>query len=304
VSAPAGIGDRRAALAGLAAIAVVWGINWPIMKVGVLAIGPVEFAVLRCLLGALTMFALTAALGVLRWPARADWPLILHLGVLQTAAFLILVSKALEVVGAGRSAVLAYTTPMWVAPLSVLLLGERLSLPIVVGAVLAMAGVGVLLGPAQMDWGSVPTVTANAMLLLAALLWSFAIVHLRAHHWVGSVLQALPWQLGVATLVLLGWWVLAEPRREAEWSGGVVAAVVFNGVVATGFAFWLMNVLSRRLPAMLTALASLAVPPVGVAASALALGEPITAGMLLGAALVLGGLALTIRAPPPRTATP
>ena len=282
--------SNRTPLIGLVALVIIWGVNWPIMKVGIAGVGAAEFALLRVVLGAATMFVITAALGVLRWPPKEDRLLILHLGLLQTGAFLLLISMGVEAVGAGKSAILAYTTPIWVAPLSILFLRERPSAAAVAGAILALSGLFVLLGPAEIDWNDKDAVAGNLLLVAAALVWSLAVVHVRGHRWKGSPLQAVPWQLSIASMFLFVWWLLVEPPRERHWSPEVISSLVFNGTVATGLAFWLMTAASKRLPALLTSLVSLAVPVIGVAASAWTLLEPVTESMLIGGALVLAGL--------------
>lgn len=284
-------------LLGLFAVALIWGINWPVMKVGIAGLGATEFALLRALLGALTMFAVAAALGVLRWPRKEDMWLIVHLGVLQTGAFLLLISKGVQAIGAGKSAILAYTTPIWVAPLSVFLLKDRLSAGSLAGAVLSLTGLVALLGPTEIDWTDGNAVGGNLMLVAAALVWSLSIIHIRAHRWKGSPLEAVPWQLGIASVFLLAWWLLFEPPHEMRWSPGVVGALAFNGPLATGLAFWLMTAVTKRLPALLTSLLSLVIPVIGVATSAWALHEPITQAMVIGGALVLSGLLVSVVAP-------
>lgn len=286
--------QTKPALAGLFAVALIWGVNWPVMKIGIAGLGATEFALLRALLGALTMFIVTAALGALRWPRKEDGWLILHLGVMQTGVFLLLISKGVQAIGAGKSAILAYTTPIWVAPLSVLLLKDRLSAGSIAGAVLSLIGLVVLLGPTEIDWTNSSTVSGNLMLVAAALVWSLAIVHIRGHRWKGSPLEAAPWQLGIASVFLLAWWLFVEPPHEMRWSPEVVGALAFNGPLATGLAFWLMTAVGKRLPALLTSLVSLVIPVIGVATSAWALHEPITRAMVIGGALVLSGLLVSV----------
>lgn len=283
-------GSNSTPLIGLIVLVIIWGVNWPIMKVGIAGIGAAEFALLRAVLGAVTMFVVTAALGVLRWPPKEDRLLILHLGLMQTGAFLLLISLGVDAVGAGKSAILAYTTPIWVAPLSVLFLKERPSGAAIAGSVLALLGLFVLLGPAEIDWNDKQAVTGNLFLVAAALVWSLAIVHVRGHSWKSSPLQAVPWQLSIASLFLFVWWLVVEPAGERHWSPEVISSLVFNGIVATGLAFWLMTAASKRLPALLTSLVSLAVPVIGVTTSAWTLQEPVSESMLIGGSLVLAGL--------------
>ncbi len=125
-------GYRCRAILALAALALIWGYNWVIMKRALHDSGPFTFAALRALLGALALFALLAAR---RWSLRpAHLPGVLVLGLLQTTGFLGFVLWALVSGGASRTAVLAYTMPLWLLVLAWPLLGERIRMPTVVRA--------------------------------------------------------------------------------------------------------------------------------------------------------------------------
>ena len=124
--------DRHRAYLLLAAIILLWGANWPIMKVGLQYLPPLWFATARVLLGCACLAALLAARGRLHPPAWGDLPVLISVGCLQIGIGLMAINVGLVYVEAGRSAILNYTTPLWVAPLAVGFLGERMSLSEVV----------------------------------------------------------------------------------------------------------------------------------------------------------------------------
>ncbi len=291
----------------LVGVVVLWGVNWPVMKVGVGAMPPVWFGGARMVLGSLSLFAFLAATGRLQMPQRRDLPVILSVGLLQMGAFLALVNIALQHVDASRSAILAYTTPLWVTPAAFLLLGERLSPLKGLGLALGFAGVAALFNPLGFDWTDRATLVGNGMLLLAALSWSVAILHVRRHRWGSSPLVLAPWQMLVAVppLALLSW--LTEDWSHIRWDGGTLLILAYNGPLATAFCFWAVVSVTRALPAVTTSLSLLAVPVTGVAASALFLGEPLSTTLLAGLVLILGGTVLVnladLRRPADKTST-
>ena len=114
----------RIAYLQLAPNIVLFGLSWPIIKIGLEAASPLWFAAARATLSAATAFALLAGLGRLAWPPRADWPIVLSVGALQLACFFAFSNLGLQSLPAGRSSVLAYTAILWVVPLS-LLVGEK-----------------------------------------------------------------------------------------------------------------------------------------------------------------------------------
>lgn len=284
--------SRRRAFALLIAIILVWGANWPIMKIGLDYIGPLTFAALRLVMGALVLFLVLALRGELCWPSRQAMPVVLSVGLLQLAGFLIFVNLGLLDVDASRSAILSYTTMIWVTPAAVWLLGERLSRLKIGGVACGLAGVAVMFNPASFDWGDQRALVGNMLMLAAALAWAIGIVHVRAHRWRQSALVLAPWQM-VVGLVPTGLLALAwEYDQPILWSAELLAVLAYNGPIATAFALWAWVSVNRGLPAIASSMGSLGVPVAGVALSALVLDEALTLENLAGLALISLGLIL------------
>ncbi|HEX2678382.1 MAG TPA: DMT family transporter, partial [Polyangiales bacterium] len=111
-------------LAAFAALALIWGYNWVVMKIGLGHAGPLEFSALRCTLGALVIFA---ALAIAKVPLTLRHTgMTILLGLFQTSGFVGLVSWSLTLGAAGKNAVLAYTMPFWVIAFGWPFLPDRL----------------------------------------------------------------------------------------------------------------------------------------------------------------------------------
>lgn len=283
----------RGAYLLLMAVILLWGSNWPIMKIGLNeGLPPFWFAVSRLFLGMVTLLLLLAALGRLKLPQRRDLPVILTVGLLQVALFLGAINFALQFVEAGRSSVLAYTTPLWVTPAAILLLGERPSRLKLAGLLLGLVGLVALFNPLALDWSDRGVVIGNMILMLAAVGWAIAILHVRGHRWSGSVLEIIPWQMMVALVPLTLLAVIFEGDYRPQLSGTAWAVIAYNGPIATGFCYWATITVTRSLPAISTSLGLLGVPMVGVGSSAILLSERLTPSLLLGLVGIIAGLAL------------
>lgn len=281
---------RAALLLGL--VVVLWGINWPIMKVGLHYMPPLWFALARVTLGALTLVLLLVARGDLRLPSRGDLPILLSVGVVQVGAFLALTHVALLYVDSGRSAILAYTTPLWVAPLSAFFLGERLAGLRLLAVGAGLAGVAVLFNPLAVNYRDHDVMLGNGLLMAAAFLWALTIVHVRGHRWQATALQLMPWQLMLGAVVLLPLALLIEPNPKVVWGWPLTAVLAYNGPVASAFCYSAFVAVNRVFSPTTTAVGSLGVPVVGVLAAAVALGEPLTVTKLAGLALIATGVVL------------
>src|SRR5476649_774936 len=182
---------------------IVWGANWPVMKSGLSHISPIWLSSLRFATGGICLFALQALTGKLRFPPRKDWPLVASVGLLQMMTFTALGAIAMTEVPAGRSAVLAYTTPLWVTPIAVLFFRESLSRRQWLGSLLGAVGVVVMFNPFTFNWGEQKLVMANFMLLVASFTWAICILHLRHHKGVCSAYELAPWQMLLASIPLV-----------------------------------------------------------------------------------------------------
>src|SRR5262249_43685598 len=118
-------------------------------------------------------------------------------------AFTGLVSIGLQFVPAGRSVVLGYTTPLWVTIGAGLFLGEPLTPSRIIGLIVGLSGLLLLFDPSTFDWSNHDAIIGNALVLVAALCWTASILHVRAHKWVSTPFELVPWQALLATCVLL-----------------------------------------------------------------------------------------------------
>jgi drug/metabolite transporter (DMT)-like permease len=206
--------------------------------------------------------------------------------------FSVLMSFGLMYVSVGRSVVLAYTTPLWVALGAWPFLKERIPPARAFGIALGLAGLAFLFNPLAFDWSNADALFGNAMLLLSALSWSVSILYTRAHKWVSSPFQLVFWQALLATLVLFVLAPLIEGPPRFAFSWHLAGLFAYTGLVGTAYAFWALAIVNRALPASTTALGILATPVVGIAGSAIFLGEGIDLPLLVAAAMILSGIAI------------
>lgn len=284
--------SHRAAYLVLAAVVLIWGANWPVMKVGLAYAEPLSFTALRMILGAAALFGVLAATGRLAVPTRRDVPVLISVGLLQMAGFLACVMLGLQTVDAGRSAILAYTTPLWVTPAAIAFLGERIGAWKGAGLVLGLAGVATLFNPLGFAWDDADVLRGNGLLMLAALCWALAILHVRVHTWDSSPLQLAPWQMCVAAPLLTALALGFEGTDGLTWTPTFIAVVAYNAPLATAFCFWAAVTVTRALPAVSTSLGFLGVPVLGMLLAAATLGEPLTLTRVTGLVLIVAGMAL------------
>jgi hypothetical protein len=109
----------------LAVSVVLLSSAWPLTKIALnLGSTPLWFAEGRAVLSGLTAALILAIRGRLRLPHRVDLPALIAVGVFQLGGYFALAHEAVAWIPAGRTAILANTTTMWVVPLSLIFLHE------------------------------------------------------------------------------------------------------------------------------------------------------------------------------------
>lgn len=290
---------RGAVYPVLLAVVIVLGINWPFLATAVESIDPIWLVAFRLIGGALTVLAVGAATSRLVRPPRPDYPIVLSVAVFRLALVFILVFSALTIVPPGRSSILTWTAALWTVPIAVVFGGEHMNPLRWFGLTVGIAGIVLVFDPTRLDWGDGRVILGHLMLLAAAILNSSVSVHVRRHRWVASPLALLPWQLLVATVPMVIVAFAIEGIPDIEWTGQLVAIVVYQGTFASAFALWGQLTVLRSLPAINTNIGLMGVPVVGLLSSAVLVDERLSLSIVGGLALVLVGVAASVLADAP-----
>lgn len=270
----------------------VWGLSWPISKVGLQYMDPVLFTAIRFVIAVCAVFGYMIATRQLKLPARSDIPFILSIGFFQMALFVILLNLGLVYVGAGRASILVYSTPIWVTPIAVLVFKENLNLLKSVGLGLGVLGILILLSPFGFDWSNQRVLTGNVMLVGAAIAWAGVMLQTRYRQWTSTPLEMLPWQLLVGCVVTVLMAFAFQSEGQTSWNASLVLSLLYNGLGATAFGYFGSIVVTKELPSITTSIGFLGVPVVGLISSAIFLSEELTASLVLSLVIMITGLAL------------
>ena len=262
------------------------------MKMGVQNMPPLWFAATRIFLGSLFLFGLLFIQGRLIFPKNSDWKIIIIITVFQIALPTALIHSGLEFLDAGRSAVLVFTMPLWVAPLAYFFLKEKINLVKLVGLILGLSGIGILFNPIGFDFTNKSFLYGNFLMLLASFSFATAIIFLQRNSNPTPIIQLVSWQLLLASVLLVFTAISIEGVPQVRWTPALLAILAYNGPIASGFCFWAYIYVSSCLPAMNTSIGSLGVPVIGVVSSSIILGEKLNFFEIFGLTSILLGVLL------------
>lgn len=290
---------------GLLVLALIWGINFSVIKRVLVELDPLAFNALRFPLAALLLYLLlrlTRGAGALDLPEREDVPRIVALGLLGHLMYQLLFIVGMDLTTAGNAALLLATTPVWTVLLSFAAGHERPPPAVWTGIAVTVAGmVLVVLGgpePAnelrRPQAPAAPRLAGDLLMLAASMSWAVYTVGGRTLVRRYGPLPVTAWTLWIATplLVLAGLPWLGG-GAVADLSGVGWAGLLYAGGLGISVAYLLWYRGVQRLGSSRTAVYSNLVPVVALAVAWLWLGEVPTPLQATGAVVVLGGLTLT-----------
>jgi drug/metabolite transporter (DMT)-like permease len=258
-------------LAVLTLLTLVWGINWPVMKVGVTAFPPLTFRTISMWLGLPVLFLVLRLLRVPLAVPRVHWRELGSLTVTNMLVWHVVAITSLQALSSGRAAILGYTMPVFSALWGRAAYGERLLPRQIAGVAAALAGAALLL------WHEFAGIAGSPLaalgMLLAAAVWAVGTQRMRRTGMVVPTLAVAFWMTVVTTVVMT---ILAVVVERPAWNAPSTttwAAIVFNAVAVFGYAQPAWLYLARTLPPIASTLSVMMIPVLGVVAGAVWLGE-------------------------------
>jgi drug/metabolite transporter (DMT)-like permease len=283
----------------LVALTLVWGLNWPVMKVGVSglpgapsAYPPLAFRALSMGLG-LPLLAL--ALLLMKVPLRLTRPLwgeVARLALLNMIVWHVIVIVALQQLSSGRSAILGYTMPIFAAVWGLAFFGERLSPRQLWGVAAAALGVLLLLWNEFTRLAGAPVAAGGVV--LAAAVWAYGTHRLRRSVLELPLLTAVFWMTALTAVVMA---VLTTVFERGQWRAPephVWGAVAYNAVGVFAFAHAAWFYLARTLPPVASSISVMLIPVLGVFSGAALLGERLVAQDWAAVVLMVLAIALVL----------
>jgi drug/metabolite transporter (DMT)-like permease len=277
---------------GLVGMAVIWGVNFSVVKYGTQVMAPLGYNVLRMGLGCVVLLAM-ATFRAGPKPVWRDRLSLMGLGVLGHCIYQVLFITGLSRTRAGTAALVVAATPAVVAIVARVTGHERLARRAVMGIVLSISGVILVLGGSLSADGAASLI-GDLMILGAVVCWAFYTTGLVPFTRHVEPVQLAAWTLlgGVLPLALIA----APALLRTDWAGITWltwGAVAYSGILAMviAYLFWYRGV--RQIGPTRTAMYANLQPVVAVLVAWMVLHEVPTLTQGIGAVTVIGGLYLS-----------
>jgi drug/metabolite transporter (DMT)-like permease len=278
----------------LAITSVGWGFNWPVTKFLLGELPPLTLRGVTGVIGAL----LLAGLALIRRESLAvgegQWPRLVMAAVLNVTGWMVLMGLALLWLPASEAALIAYTMPVWASMLAWPVLGERPTLLRTLALVMAFAGLASILGGNGLD-ASTAKMPGILMALAGAMGFALGTVLAKKLPLKLPPITSAAWQIGIGCFPVAIAGLLIETTHLDKVTPLGWALLVYSTVIQFCIAYVSWFAALARLPASVAAIGTMAVPVIGVVASAIALSEPLGPGQIAALVLTLAAVVLATR---------
>ncbi|MBL0937465.1 MAG: EamA family transporter [Gemmatimonadaceae bacterium] len=279
---------------GLILMAVIWGVNYTVVKSGLAVMTPLAFNGARVALAAVVLFAVAALVRDQPWPEKRDVWRLLALGLMGNGIYQLLFIFGMAHTRAGVAALIVAAGPAWIAIISRLLGRERLPFLGWAGIGLQLVGVGCVVGSTSALESGGTVMLGAALIAAGSITWAAFSVLLQPY-----TKRAHPLHLSAITMAsgaLLIGLVAIPDLRALDWASltwKAWGAVVYAGIGALVVAYLLFYRGVRVLGPTRTAMYGNLQPIIALAVAALLLNELPSVWQLIGAAFIMAGLLLS-----------
>lgn len=258
----------------LLALTLMWGINWPMMKLSLQSMPPLHFRAITMTGGTVWMMGYLYLKGVQLWPRKDQWKDLLILSIPNMLGWHTFAILGVKELASGRAAILGFTMPVWTVLISVLFLGEKLSRRVAFAVLCALTAITLLV------WQEFATITGRPLGVLwmeiAAISWAIGTLMIRRTQLALSAYAVTIWMMVLTSAAL---WIIASmaepwpfnPMPHYSWQfwGSMAYGVFINYGIAQLIWFGL----AKNLPPATSAMSVMAVPLIGTLSATLIVGE-------------------------------
>lgn len=280
----------------LIAVMIIWGSSFAVTKDSVNNVPPVFFALLRMSVASLILLIVAQVRGGISKIKRpVPWKIIFLMGLTGTCLYYICFNTALVYTTASTGALIQSFIPVVTVILAFIFLKEPLSVKRLIGIGISIAGVLFIIFMAAPAGKAKNPFLGNLLILASVFIWAtYTILAKRVSHI--DPIMVTAYSITVGTLLLIPV-VLIELSGKPfpKLSGRTWLSAIYLGAISSSIGLLLYNRSLKHLKAGETASFLNLMPVIGVITAVIFLGEHINLWQVVGGALVLTGVFISIK---------
>ncbi|HCT51079.1 MAG TPA: EamA/RhaT family transporter [Balneola sp.] len=278
----------------LIGVAVIWALNFSVVKISLLEFDPYSFNAIRFFLAFLLLYFAAKKKGLSLKVKREHFWALVGIGLIGNLLYQMLFIVGINLTKAANASVMLGTIPIWVALLSQFFTEEKLTPLKTIGVLFAFFGVALIVagGNNEISFKS-DTFLGDIITILSAIVWAvytiFSKKYLKFYN--STQFSAFMALIGFICLAIIG----APSLVELEWSSISTKAyggLIYSGTLSVGIAYLIWNNGIVKIGAVRTATYQNLVPVLGLIFGVIILDEVLTLFQYIGALSVIAGIVM------------
>lgn len=261
----------RKQLLALIALTLMWGVNWPMMKLSLRELSPLYFRAITMTLGASWLWLFFRARGVRMLPHGTEWKTVVTLALPNMLGWHTISIFGVKELSSGRAAILGFTMPIWTVLLGALFLGQKLTLRVAWATLAVAAAIALLMAHELHNLTGRPL--GVLWMELAALSWAIGTLMMRRLTITLPTEALAVWMMLLTSVCLWLLALVAEPVPSFQFSPAMWGSLVYGVFINYGFAQIIWFGLARNLPPSTSAMSVMAIPLIGTLSATIVVGE-------------------------------
>jgi drug/metabolite transporter (DMT)-like permease len=262
----------RAQLIALVGLTLMWGINWPMMKIAVRELPPLYVRGITMGLASVWLMFYFRMRGLRLWPETArEWRDIVLLGIPNIFLWHTLSILGVMALPSGRASILGFMFPVWTVVFGVLFMGQPLNKRIVIAVIAALLGIGLLISHELNALQGKPM--GIVWMELGAISWAIGTLWMRRIPFTMPVQSLTVWMMLLSSPVILLLASYTETWPTWQITPLAWGSLFYAVFVNYGFAQIIWFGMARDLPPATSAMSIMAVPVTGTLFATFMVGE-------------------------------
>jgi len=281
----------------LFSIAVIWALNFSVVKASLSEIDPYSFNSIRFLLASGLIWLIILWKKAWFSIPKKDWVPLILIGLIGNLLYQWLFIVGIDLTLSANAAVMLGTIPIWIAIFSHFFTDEKMNLMKLIGVILAFAGVAAIVAGGENPLSFVSdTFTGDVIIVLAAVTWAIYTIRSKRFLQNYTPLQFSGVMTTVGAVFLTGLMFISPDTTE--WSAVSLPAyggMVYSGALSIGLAYLIWNNGIVEVGPVKTSVYQNLVPVLGLIFGIVLLNESLMPVQYAGSAVVVLGIVITRR---------
>lgn len=280
----------------LAAVCVIWGTTYLVLRIGVTQFPPFLFSLLRFMCAGPILLIVMLTIGKQKWPDRKTLFNQAVSGVFMITLGISMVGWAEVYISSGVAAIICSMMPIWTILINVTVTkDEKPNWLIILGLATGLSGVLLIFGEHLSEFSNRNYQVGIAITFIANLCWAIGSIWIKKKNHNTNPFLGAGLQMTFGAIALIPLSLVLDNYSTIQWSTEVIYSLIYMILIGSVGAYACYSYAIKKLPMTLVSLYAYINPIVAVVLGWLVLNEKLNGSIVLAILITIAGIYIVNR---------